>query len=750
MGRYKIYDAETENHRSRKRTANPFDERNWVVYRGWKNQGDTSCSWSHHPVKGDGLWLEIEDDITLLVGFNFKFDMLYEWASPALKAFFKRGGRVWDAQYVEYLLNAQHPDYQMCSLDSIVEKYGGRKKIDEVKILWNAGMLTSEIDPNLMIDYLVGTEEEQRNSGDIGNTELIFLGQYKEAKRLGMLPMIMARMDGLCATTEMEYNGLHIDVQEAKRRAQELEKQLADCVALLEQYIPELPEGLEFNWGSPTHRSCLIFGGTIKYERQAPYLDEATGELARKKATAEWPLVDGIPVDPVQFEAEQLHQDRFTSGKKKGEPRFKKVDVPGEIKVKYQDFLFELPGYVKPDPRWALKMLDGAENLIYSTDDDTIQALKTKKIPFLELMGQRQDCYKDLGTYYIQYDPKKKEYVGMLTCVDPQTHIVHHSLNHTSTITTRLSSSNPNMQNIPTEGTSEVKKMFTSRIALTGIIMELDYSQLEVVVQGVLSGDIQLCKDLRDKVDFHCKRVAAKYGCTYEEALFRCKDESYENYHTWKNYRRGCKEFSFQRAYGAGAAAIADKTGLAVDDVKTLIEIEDRMYPGVAKFNALVESAVKTSAEPFKQFFEGGGYKVYRRGHWTSPTGTRYGFRTYDAMDWQKEKGIQDSFMPTEIKNYPTQGTAGEIVQIMVGKVWRHFVSNDNYDGQALLCNTVHDSLWIDLQEALAEQVGREVKAIMESVPATLKQLYNMDVTVPFPVDVEVGKNLYVKKHLAV
>lgn len=735
MGKYKVYDAETENHISRKRKANPFDTRNWVMYRGWKNQGDKKNSYTYHPVQGDGKWLKIENDVTLLVGFNIKFDLLYEWASPELKNFFKRGGKIWDCQYAEYLIEAQHPDSQMCSLDSIVEKYGGKKKIDEVKILWEAGYLTSQIDKQLMLDYLIGTKDEAYLGGDIGNTEKIFLGQLEKAKALGMIPMIMARMDGLCATTEMEYNGLKIDIAEAKRRTLELNQKLEKATEELEQYIPEMPEGLTFNWGSNVHKSCLIFGGTIGYKKSAPYIDDKTGELARKKAFEEVP--DGM----------------YVSGSKKGTQKFKRVEILGEIKTKIQKFFFDLPGYTIPKKEWVGKMTDGAGNSLYSTGADVIEALGNKDIPFLKLMALRQKLDKDLSTYYLSYDEKKKEYVGMLTCVDPVTHIVHHSLNHVNTITTRLSSSNPNMQNIPTDAedessgyTSQAKKLFISRYS-TGVIMEIDYSQLEVVVQGMLSGDIQLCKDLKDKVDFHCKRVSAKFNCTYEEALFRCKDESYAQYHEWKNYRRECKEFSFQRAYGAGAAAIADKTGMEVDDVKTLIELEERMYPGIKRYNERVELEVKKSSVPFKQFFPEGGYKVYRRGFYVAPTGTRYSFKSHDALDWQKEKGIQDSFMPTELKNYPVQGTGGEIVQIMIGKLWRHFVSNDNYGGNALLCNTVHDSAWIDVNDVAIKDVAKDASRILSDVPNTLRELYGMEVNVPFPVDVEIGKNLYEKKH---
>jgi len=723
MARYQVFDLETENYETYKRFANPFDTAvNYIVARGWKFQGDAQNSWSYHTQREGNL--HIPEDITLLVGHNIKFDLLYEWENPELKAFFKRGGRVWDTQYVEYLIEGAHQAVHQVAMDTIAEKYGGRKKIDEVKALWNMGVKTSKIDKDMLIDYLVGTEDEGRNSGDIGNTEKIFLGQLEKAKKKSMLAMIFARMDGLCATTEMEFNGLKIDVNEARRASTLIRNELAETEAALEEFIPELPEGLTFNWASGTHVSCLIFGGTIKYAKRAPYIDDKTGEAARAKAT------------------ELIPDGYYTSGKKKGQQRFKRVEVPGPLKEKWQDFFFELPGHTVPDVKWKLAQTDGAGDPIYSTDADTIEELGSRNIPFLKLLSKRQSLDKDLGTYYVKYDEKKKEYKGMLTCVMKGTHIIHHSLHHTLTVTTRLSSSGPNLQNIPKEATSEVKKMFISRFE-GGKMVEADYTQLEIVVQGLLSGDKQLIEDLINKVDFHCKRVAAWKGISYEEALDRCKNDKHPDYKQWNRYRTDAKVFSFQRAYGAGAAKISETTGIPIEDVQALIEAEETLYSGILTFNQRVEKAVNDSAVGFRDPVR--GFRPFRRGYWQSPTGTIYSFRSWDAPAWLKKKGILDSFMPTELKNYPIQGTGGEIVQIQLGLLWRHFVSNDNYGGRALLCNTVHDCVWIDSAPEVMLDVARDTKRILESVPESLMRLYGIRSPVPFPVEVEEGDNLYTK-----
>lgn len=754
-----VFDLETETNKKFKRVANPFTGENWVVMRGWKVQGDRQCSWSHHPTP-DGSYLRIPDDVDILIGHNIKFDLLYEMqaGNPDLKAFFKRGGWVWCTQYAEYLLNAQHPDYHMNALDEIVESYGGRKKIDAVKELWAAGVKTSEINPDILTDYLVGTEEEDRNSGDIGNTELVFLGQIKEARANGMIPCIKARMDALCATTEMEFNGLKIDTKEARRRLAELKQEEAELSERLNEYVQGMPDGLKFNWNSRVHVSCLLYGGTIKYSKQAPYIDPKTGEQARKQETQDWPLFDGEPVDPNGEWKIRLHddgayysalgepQDRYASGKKKGEPKFKKVKVPGEIKVKYQDFFHELPGFTEPKPEWQGQQTDGAGNPIYGTGADIIEALGKRNVPFLKDYSKYVALTKEIGTYYVKWDEKKGKYTGMLACVDPRDHIIHHSLNHTNTVTSRLSGSDPNLQNIPRGDKSQVKRMFVSRFGDDGVVLELDYSQLEVVIQGMLSKDFNLCRDLNDRVDFHCKRVALKNGIAYTDALYWCKDESYEDYAKWKKERTKCKIFSFQRAYGAGAPTIAEETGMPVEEVEDMIAKEDKEYPGVVKFNQEVERAVNASAEFFKDPQR--GWRTFRRGQWQAPTGTLYEWRTYDAPSYMRKRGITDTFNPPELKNYPVQGTGGEVVCIKLGELWRHFVANDNYGGRALLVNTVHDCVWADAMKEIAKEVAADIKRIMESVPESMKRLFGMEVNVPYPVEAEWGPNMLDLHHL--
>ena len=354
-------------------------------------------------------------------------------------------------------------------------------------------------------------------------------------------------------------------------------------------------------------------------------------------------------------------------------------------------------------------------------------------------MGRYQALNKEIGTYYVRYDETKRQHVGMLTCVTRDEHVVHHKLNHTNTVTSRLSSSDPNLQNAPRGDKSRVKAMFVSRFP-DGVVGELDYSQLEVVVQGLLTGDENLCRDLIAKVDFHCNRVSLKNSVSYDFALFHCKDEDAPDHAKWKKERTKCKIFSFQRAYGAGATLIAEETGMDVDEVKQMIAAEDKEYPGVVEFNNVVEAECNATADPFRDAER--GWRVFRRGTWQAPTGTIYSWRTWDAPSYLRQRGITDTFSPTELKNYPVQGTGGEIVQMVLGYLWRWFVLNDNFENRALLTNTVHDCVWVDMHPDVVDTVIPGMKQIMEAVPTMLKKHFGIDCPVPFPVDAETGKNM--------
>lgn len=357
----------------------------------------------------------------------------------------------------------------------------------------------------------------------------------------------------------------------------------------------------------------------------------------------------------------------------------------------------------------------------------------------LELRGLE----KIIGTYYESTDGG----TGMVSLVHSIDSSIHHELIHNKTSTGRLASANPNCQNIPKEEKSNLRDMFISRFGAQGMCIEADYSQLEVVVLAVLSDDHQMLEDLRSNIDFHCKRVTMmRPDISYSEVLQRAKKNKEAEF---VKLRQQAKIFSFQRQYGAGVKLISQSTGLTQDQVRLLIEKEGETYRGVDVFNSMVE----LSANTYDASIQDGtknlrGHQIFK-GMFPVLTGSRYIFTESDvpaAMLANKRNGVAQkstNFSPTHLKNYPVQGFAGEIVQVMLGVLYRRFMERDNYNGLAFLTNTVHDCVWVDCHQSIFREVASEVESIMASVRPQLNSMYpDMKVTVDFPCDVVAGVNM--------
>ena len=772
------FDLEVENHELNKRKAGPFDPRNYVVQIGWSINGGEKHEKYYTEYHRDNVMPDLTD-VKLLVGFNTKFDLLWVWHEPEVQAFLKRGGRIWCGQLTEYLLGGMVQEVQMVSMNDTAEQYGGGLKIDAVKEMWQSGMLTSQVPRDLLTEYLVGTTprlparagmDEGHIQGDIDNTWLIFLGQIKRIKE-EMAPefgtMLAHRHDSLLATTEMEYNGMLIKRERGEELQKEVAAELAASKQELEGYIPKLPEELEFNWNSNVHKSALIFGGHVKYLKWEQHTDEE-GNAQFSNKTEKWPLFTYMgqprPVDPGKCilageiyvlpvpegtEGARVHkgkhlliQDTFKAGKRKGMGKTKNVTVPDFDKPKGRknEKIFKFNGYTKPDKRWQSDAsTDALDNPLYSVSADIIESLTKRGLPFTTALGTHTKLNKDLGTYYWAEDKKTGKRKGMLTMVG-EDGIIHHSLNHVNTVTSRMSSNNPNLQNIPRKGTSKIKQVFGSRFP-DGELAEIDYSQLEVVIQGVLTQDPQLCEDLRNRVDFHCMRLAEKLGEPYAEVVHKCKVIEDEQYGKW---RTDAKSFSFQRAYGAGVAAIVEDTGMSKDDVEALIVAETKRWPLVKQFDERLEAIILANAVPHGHLYHNGLRLPQQESHWDSPTGTRYIWREHIAPQFKIDRGQYTGFSPTERKNYAVQGFGGEIMQTMLGKVFRFMLANDRFGGEVLMINSVHDCVQLDGTKEKLRPVAKQVQKLLETVPDVFNAAYpNINITVPFPAETEVGKDLY-------
>jgi DNA polymerase-1 len=261
----------------------------------------------------------------------------------------------------------------------------------------------------------------------------------------------------------------------------------------------------------------------------------------------------------------------YQSGKNKGEAKTKAETVDDFTKPKSRmgEDYFEFPRLTEPKKEW-----ESSDKGVYSTASDVIDELGVRDIPFLKAFASLQSVAKDLSTYFIVTNPETGETKGMLSLVDEHG-IIHHKLNHTSTVTARFSSSDPNLQNIPKGKKSKVKLVFVSRFK-DGKIIQSDFSALEIYVQAILTRCAQLIEDLKLGLDMHVLRLSnspAGEGKSYDELLVLCKGNkavALEPVEKWDYARTDSKVYSFQAAYGAGDQKIADTTGMPIDRVAAL------------------------------------------------------------------------------------------------------------------------------------------------------------------------------------
>lgn len=559
-----IYDCETTTRTSFGRKANPFDPRNWVVAVGRESflSGEQLSQYNKAPM-APGWFGKYLDGVRLLVGHNIKFDILHAIARDeqnrrAWKKWVVDGGRLWDTQLAEYLLEGMHQESQMLSLNEVAVKYGGNLKVDEVALLWEAGVDTPDIDEDLLMRYLCG-DAGAGELGDLGNTGVVLRGQLSRLRADGNTQLASVRLNmlSLIASIEMEYNGIFVDREMAERQRETLLVQIAEAQKEVNAYLPDdLP--FEFNWGSTQHKSAIIFGGRVRYQSRAyvfedgstAFVDEVPVDDPRiryaKHTVTRYMVLgagsDAVPgpcaTDPVPENA-----TRFLSGKRIGEAVTKNFSEPDitKPKTRMEDRYYTFPRLTEPSKAW-----EGSTPGQYSTSADVIKALANRGIPFLAKMAELSKLNKDISTYYYTTDADGNPDKGMMTFIMPDG-IVHHNVNHTSTVTGRFAHTKPNFGNQPKGDKSAIKQTFVSRFE-DGVIIQDDFTSLEVYAQAVLTGDENLIADLLKGVDMHVMRVAAKHGRPYEELLPLCKgtkDTDPDPF--WKKERQGAKEFSFQR-----------------------------------------------------------------------------------------------------------------------------------------------------------------------------------------------------------
>lgn len=646
-------------------------------------------------------------DVDLIVGHNLGFDLSYIFHTEQFKEFILRGGKIWCTQVAEYILTAQQHQYS--SLAELQLKYLGKKeKLDRISMLYSDKTPNGKKKKSVGADEImraklrckrVWREYEKYCKLDGSTTLQIFKQQYLKAKRERMLPIIELYQDYLLSLINMSCTGINLDIPQTEKLQTEFALESIEYLKKAQTIIAPAWSDWRlppFNINSSQHKSAVLFGGTIK-------------NTIRTKV------------------------GKYLNGNDK-----------------YRNILHEIPvtGFKVPTKYTTPSKADG----FYSVDKKAVLPKIKKDAKNPKLLKYINDQLKSS-----EYDDAGKVIKAFLKYqLDG---VLYPNFNNTTVITGRLSSSNPNLQNV-TKKTAIGKALHKLFVAPQGWkCVQLDFGQLEIWVSALLSKDQQLIDDLLSGLDMHCMRVSLMEGCDYEYAVKMCKELEDP---VWVSKRSAAKTFSYQRAYGAGVAKLVEYTGLSKEAIQDLIKAEEERYPQAATLWRKVGASVNQSKafsratdkprkqKSFKntykgfnllQIFDKSNNVVYNReevekiGFWRSITGKRYHFP--DTGNWTKE-GIKRSVTPTILKNYPMQGTAADIQGATTAALLKLLVKHPD---KIKMINEVHDSKWFYIREEYLDRMIGIIRNIVEDVPKIFKERFGVTIPFKFPVDIEVGDN---------
>ncbi len=315
----------------------------------------------------------------------------------------------------------------------------------------------------------------------------------------------------------------------------------------------------------------------------------------------------------------------------------------------------------------------------YSTTEEVLVSFKGKSPVIDKILDYR--AYKKLISTYIDALPKM---------VNSQTGNIHCSYNQTVTATGRLSSSDPNLQNIPVrdELGRDIRKTFIPEDGC--VFVSADYSQIELRVLAHLSQDPSLVDAFNNHLDIHADTASKIYGVPLSEVT--------------KDMRRKAKTANFGIIYGISAFGLSQRLSIPRDEAKQLIDGYFEQYPKVKEF---IDSSI--------QFTRENGYAktMLNRKRYipeiTSSNGNIRGFGERNAV------------------NAPIQGTAADIIKIAMINIMREF---DKLNIRSKMTMQVHDELNFSVYPEELETVKKIIVEQMEG---------SMHLLVPLEVDCGVG-----------
>jgi DNA polymerase-1 len=319
----------------------------------------------------------------------------------------------------------------------------------------------------------------------------------------------------------------------------------------------------------------------------------------------------------------------------------------------------------------------------FSTDEAVLVKLAESGVEMVSILLEYRKLSK-LRSTYIDALPKM---------INVKTGRIHSSFNQTITSTGRLSSSDPNLRNIPvrTPEGRMIRKAFIVE-ADNAYILSADYSQIELRLMAHISGDESMIEAFMNDEDIHRATAARLFGITPEDVG---DDE-----------RRRAKTVNFGVMYGMGEYGLAKRLGISVREAAGFIEEYFCKYPGIKDY---INRTIKEAGE---------------KGFTTTLLGRKRFLREINSSRKQVREAAERAAI-----NMPIQGTAADLIKLAMLSI-DEILLNEKYSTKMLL--QVHDEL-------VFEVPGSELDRIREMVQRVMSSVYPLKV--PLKVDLGWGKN---------
>lgn len=319
----------------------------------------------------------------------------------------------------------------------------------------------------------------------------------------------------------------------------------------------------------------------------------------------------------------------------------------------------------------------------YATNADVLEKLRDKH-PIVNFIMEYRQLAKLKSTYCD----------GLRAVVNPNTHRIHSVFTQTVTVTGRLSSTEPNLQNIPTrtELGREIRKMFVAKEGY--VLVDADYSQIELRVLAHIANDETMINAFRNNEDIHAVTASQVLGIPLEDVT--------------KEQRSSAKAVNFGIVYGIGEFSLAQDLHISVKEAKAYIESYLEKYHGVRNYMESIKEQAKKD-----------GYVK------TILNRIRY------IPELKSPNYNIRQFGERVALNTPIQGTAADIIKLAMVRVDNRLI-NEGLKSKLIL--QVHDELIVEAHKDEVDKVKQILSEEMQSA---------MELNVPLKVDMSTGHSWY-------